>query len=76
MKSSQRVFDAAVRDVVPRGLSNGKPNRLTTMLVLCCARGPSDRKLFSQHVRQLRLSLGQHGQQLLKLQRGGGGGVG
>lgn len=35
--------------------------------------GPSDRKLFFQHVRQLGISLGQHGQQLLKLQRGGGG---
>lgn len=42
----------------------------------CCdavmCEGPSDRKLFFQHVRQLGISLGQHGQQLLKLQRGKG----
>lgn len=60
-----------VRGVDSQGLSSGKPNRSTAML----CEGPSDRKLFFQHVRQLGISLRQHGQQLLKLQRGGGGDV-
>lgn len=33
---------------------------------------PSDRKLFFQHICQLGISLGQHGQQLLELERGDG----
>lgn len=74
MKSGERVFDAPV---MTSGALIHKvfPVESQTGRLPCCdvREGPSDRKLFFQHVRQLGISLGQHGQQLLKLQRGGGG---